>query len=115
VSAYGDPENLVGVGRAASAADVLLVASRVDGDGVLERAYNSSAIFYLNGACIRTDTAGIQRPHVEDVDSLHLSEKFQTLETSGLLEIGRDGSGLGTGREKVLRGLDLYMFILVSD
>lgn len=32
---YSDPQDVVGVGGAASAADVLLVAGRVDNNGVL--------------------------------------------------------------------------------
>jgi hypothetical protein len=39
----GDPENAVGVGGETGAADVLLVASRVDGDGILW------------GACVPSD------------------------------------------------------------
>lgn len=42
-----DPENVVGVGREAGAAHVLLVASRVDNDGVLWGACNSSAMVPL--------------------------------------------------------------------
>ena len=56
----------------------------------------------------RTLPGSIQRPHVEDVNSLHLSDKLETLETGGLLKVGRDGAGLRTGREEVLFGLDLY-------
>jgi hypothetical protein len=56
----------------------------------------------------RTDAAGIQRPHVEDVDTLDLSEDFETLQTSGMLKIGRDGSRLGSRGKKVLGGLDIY-------
>lgn len=41
VASYGDPEHVVRVARAAGAADILLVASRVDNDGVLEGACNS--------------------------------------------------------------------------
>lgn len=40
---YSDPEHVVRVGRATSAANVLLVTSRVDNDGVLHGACNSSA------------------------------------------------------------------------
>lgn len=55
-----------------------------------------------------TLAGGIERAHVEDVNSLHLSDKFQTLETSGLVEIGRNGTGLGTRSEKIILDLDLY-------
>ena len=56
-----------------------------------------------NFTCAR----GVQRPHIEDIYTLHLSEDFETLKTSGLLEIGRDGTGGGTGTEKVVKALDL--------
>jgi hypothetical protein len=56
----------------------------------------------------RTEAAGVQRPHVEDVDSLHLSEDLETLKTGGLLGIGRNGTGLRTRGEKVGLVLDLY-------
>jgi len=55
----------------------------------------------------RTDTASVQRPHVEDVDALHLAENFQTLQTGSLLKVGRDGTGGTTRREKVVLILDL--------
>ena len=47
--------------------------------------------------------AGVQRPHVKHVGSLHLAEDFETLETGGLLDIGGHGTGLGTaGGEEIL-------------
>jgi hypothetical protein len=55
----------------------------------------------------RTETAGVQWPHIEDVDTLHLSENFETLKTGRLLGIRGNGTGLGTGWEKVGLGLDL--------
>jgi hypothetical protein len=55
----------------------------------------------------RTETAGVERPHVEDVDALHLSEDFETLQTGGLLGIGGDGTGLRTRWQQVLLCLDL--------
>lgn len=55
----------------------------------------------------RTSTAGVQRPHVEDVDALHLAENLQALETGGLLEVGRDGAGLAALREQVVFVRDL--------
>jgi hypothetical protein len=58
-------------------------------------------------AAQRTKTAGIEGPHVEDVDTLHLSEDFETLETGGLLGIGRDGTGLSTRGQQVGIGLDV--------
>lgn len=54
-----------------------------------------------------TLAGGIEGAHVEDVDALHLSENLETLETGGLLEIGGDVAGLGTGTEQVVLGLDL--------
>jgi hypothetical protein len=59
----------------------------------------------------RTETAGIQWPHVEDVDSLHLSEDLETLKTGGLFGVGGNGTGLRTRRKKVRVVLDLYIDI----
>jgi hypothetical protein len=55
----------------------------------------------------RTEAAGVQGPHVEEVNALHLSKKFKTLETCGLFGIGGNGSGLRTRGQKVLSSLDL--------
>jgi hypothetical protein len=55
----------------------------------------------------RTLPGGIKRPHVEDVNALHLSDEFETLEAGGMLNVGRDGTGLGTWGDEVLLGLDL--------
>jgi len=60
----------------------------------------------LYGVGVCTETAGIEGPHVEDVDALHLSEDFETLETGRLLGVGRDGTGLSTLGDEVLHGLD---------
>lgn len=79
------------VGGGAGAAGILLVTSRADEDGVVQ------------GAPAR----GIEGPHVEDVDALHLSEDFETLDTGGLLDIGGDGAGRGTGADKVIDVLDV--------
>lgn len=107
---------------AASAADVLLVAGRVDNNGVLEGACipsvlsrNTASQNFPGVSRERTDTASIQWPHVEDVDALHLSENFETLQTGGLLEIGGDGSGLRTRANKVGLGLDLCRAMVVSN
>lgn len=54
-----------------------------------------------------TGTAGVERPHVEDVNPLHFTQNLNTLETSGLLEIGGDGTGLGSLGEEVVLILDL--------
>jgi hypothetical protein len=56
------------------------------------------------GGC--TKTAGVEGPHVEDVDALHLSEDFEALETGRLLGVGGDGTGLSTLGDEVLHGLD---------
>jgi hypothetical protein len=88
---YAKPVDDVGVSRVAGATSELLVAGRSDGDGVLH--------------C--SQTAGVKRAHVEDIDALHLSEDFETLQTGGLLEVGRDGAGSGARAEKVVLGLDL--------
>lgn len=56
-----------------------------------------------------TLAGGIKGTHVEDVNALHLSDEFQTLETGGLLDIGGNGTGLGTRSEEVILGLDLYI------
>lgn len=81
----------MGVGRVAGAASELLLASGSDNNGVV---HGSRA-------------AGVERSHVENVNSFHLAENFQTLQTSGLLEIGRDGAGVSTRTEEVNVGLDL--------
>lgn len=55
-----------------------------------------------------TNTASIQWPHIEDIDALHLSHDFETLETGSLFEVGGHGTGLRTRPEEVLLALDLY-------
>lgn len=81
----------MGVSGDTSATGELLLAGGADENGV--------------GEC--AEARGIKRAHVEDVNALHLAENFETLETSRLLDIGRDGAGGGTGAEKVVNGLDL--------
>lgn len=56
-----------------------------------------------------TLAGGIKGTHVEDVNALHLSDELQTLETGGLVDIGGNGTGLGTGGKEVLLALDLYI------
>lgn len=58
-----------------------------------------------------TGTARVERPHVEDVNPLHFPQNLNTLETSGLLEIGGDGAGLGSLGEEVVLILDLCIDI----
>jgi hypothetical protein len=77
----------------AGAASKLLLAGGAHQDGVVQSSL----------------AAGVEGSQVENVDALHLSENFQTLKTGGLLEIGRDGAGLGTGSDKIL--FDLYVYI----
>lgn len=67
---------------------------------------NVSIVHGLYGAGECTKTAGVEGPHVEDVDALHLSEDFETLETGRLLGIGGNGTGLSTLGEEVVHGLD---------
>ena len=55
----------------------------------------------------RTLARGIKGSHVEDINALHLSDKFQTLETSGVLDVDGDGTGLSTRGDEVVFGLDL--------
>jgi hypothetical protein len=62
---------------------------------------------FLDSLLLRTETAGVQWPHVEDVNALHLSEDFETLKTGGLLGIGGNGTGLRTRGKKVGLSLDL--------
>ena len=63
---------------------------------------------------VRTLPAGIQRPHVEDIDTLHLSEDFQTLKTGRLLKIGWDGTLLTTWGQKVLLVGDFCAIVSVA-
>jgi hypothetical protein len=88
----------VRVGRDTGATGILLVTSRADEDGVLHG----------------SKTVRGERPHVEDIDALHLSENFETLHTGGLLEIRGDGTGRGTGSDEVIDGLDVC-FPFMSD
>jgi hypothetical protein len=81
----------VRVGGEASATSELLFASGSDHNRVLHRSQAGS----------------VEGAHIEDVDTLHLTENLQTLETGRLLEIGRDGTRGGTGTEEVVLALDL--------
>lgn len=121
---YGEPDGDVGVGWGAGAASVLLLAEGLDQDRVGDGSYISLAFYslcssaslvcmckdrkaYVGAGFVLTGTAGIQRPHVEDVNPLHFPQNLNTLETSRLLEIGGDGAGLGTLGEEVVSTLDL--------
>lgn len=94
-----EPDDDVGVGGRAGAASELLLAGGADQDGVLQGSL----------------AAGVEGAHVEDVDALHLSEDFETLETGGLFEIGGDGAGLATGSDEVLLDLDLRQSLVGAD
>lgn len=100
------------VGGVTGATGELFNASGADKDGVgnssfsfyqLFPSYVPSNLEYLN----LTEARSIKRAHVEDVDTLHLSENFETLETGRLLEVGRDLTGEGTRTEEIGRGLHL--------
>lgn len=91
VDTYRQPNNAVRVGRVSGATGILLITGGPHQDGLLQSAL----------------AAGVERPHVEDVDALHLSENLETLNTGGLLEVGGDGTGGSTGTAKVIYGLDV--------
>lgn len=57
-----------------------------------------------------TLAGGVQGTHVEDIDALHLSDELQTLETGGLAEVGRNGTGLGTGGNEIFLRVDFCRF-----
>ena len=105
-----EPDDDVGVCWVAGAADVLLVAEGLDDDWVFESAFGSGSIScdLRTTSCFgHTFARGVEWAHIEDIDALHLSEDFQTLETSGLLEICGDGTGLSTRWEEVALALDV--------
>jgi hypothetical protein len=86
------PVDMVGVRRVTGATSVLFVTGTVNDDWVVEGSLSGS----------------IKGPHIENVNALHLSDKFETLKTSSLLEIGGNGTRLGTRGDQILLGLDLY-------
>jgi len=87
----GEPFGLVRINRETSASEVLFLAHRLNDNWVLHG----------------SETGSIQWLHVENVDSLHLTQDFETLQTGGLLEIGWYGTWGGTRADKILLGLDL--------
>ena len=95
---YAEPVDNVRVGGRAGAAGVLLVTGGADDDGVVE------------GARAR----GVQRPHVENVDALHLSEDLEALDTGGLLKVGGDGARGGAWADEVIDRLYVCGLSLVS-
>lgn len=94
VTGDGQPVDNMGVGRVASATGVLLIASSVDKDGVLQRSLAGS----------------IKRLHIEHVNAPHLSEQFQSLKTGSLLEITGNLTGLTSGGKEVIFGLHLFVW-----
>lgn len=53
-----------------------------------------------------TLAASIQRLHVENINTLHLSQDFQSVQTSGLLEVRRDSADFRSLGEEVVFSLD---------
>lgn len=53
-----------------------------------------------------TLSRSVQGPHVENVNALHFTDEFETLETGGLVDVRGDSSGLGTGGHQVFFGFD---------
>lgn len=102
------------VSRRASAATLQLVASRVDHDGVFEGSCATNQFLLRIDDIYLLHTSAIRRqgPHIEDINALHLSEDFETFETSGLLEIGRNGTGSGTGGQQIRLSLDFCIAML---
>jgi hypothetical protein len=76
---------------------------------VFRHSFSALRISARKFGSVHTLAGGIKGTHVEDVNALHLSDEFQTLETGGLLEIGGDCTGLSTRGEEVVLDLDLYM------
>jgi len=99
VAGHTQPCDTVGVGGESGAAGKLLVAGRLDHDRVLHRA----------------EAAGVEWAHVENVNTLHLSENLETLKTGSLLEIGGDSAGGSTGTEEVLLALHLIEDLVVAN
>lgn len=131
---YGQPDGDVGVGGGAGAAGVLLVAEGLDHDWVIEgtffrvlasfrpasikclsrtsRSVTMPALrscMYQRG--VHTSTASIQRLHIKDIDAVHLAQDLESLQTSALLEVGRDGARRSSGWEEVRVILNLYCSI----
>ena len=107
---YAEPDDVVGVGRDTGAAGVLLVTRGPDEHGVRDGSctpFRDQLSSPLSSSGSPTQARGIQRPHVEDINTLHLAEDFETLQTSGLLEVGRHAAGGGTGTPKVVDVLNL--------
>jgi len=55
----------------------------------------------MGGGMARTLPTSIQRLHVKHIDPLHLPQDLESLQTSTLIQIRRNGTWLGAGREEV--------------
>jgi len=86
ILADSQPDSVVAVSGASSAAQIPLLPIALYNDRVIE------------GAA----AGGVQRPHVKDVDTLDFTEDLKTLETRGLIIIRRDLSRGGAGGDKIL-------------
>ena len=91
ILADGQPDSVVAVSGASSAAQIPLLPKALYNDRVIE------------GAA----AGGVQRLHVKDVDTLDFTEDLETLETRSLVVIRRDLSRGGAGGEEVLFCFDL--------
>ena len=72
------------------APNVLLVARALHPDRILHCAH----------------PRGVERPHVEDVHAVHLTEKFEAFETSGLVVVCWDGANGSSWGDEVRVGFD---------
>ena len=61
-----------------------------------------------------TFSGSIQRLHIKNIDSLHLSQDFKSLETGRLVKVGGDGSGDCTGTDEIGFALDFCMCVCKS-
>lgn len=57
-------------------------------------------------------TGSIQRPRIEDIHTLHFPENFESLETSRLFVVRRDGARDGTGTDEIFLRLNLYWLLI---
>lgn len=84
-----EPDSVVRVNGETSAANLSLGEKRVDGNRV------------LNG----TKSSNLERLHVEDIDTLEVTEEFESLETSRLVLIVGDLTCLGTRTKQLGRAV----------
>ena len=111
---YSKPVDMVGVRRVTGATSVLFVTGTVNDNWVVEGSYRlrSQVKHFPSNISNEWDkhtlSGSIKGPHIENVNALHLSDKFETLKTGSLLDIGGNGTRLGTRGNQILLGLDLY-------